>query len=113
MSATGVHWFKYSSPQAYHLLARRMIPWFAAAAVGLIAVGLYVGFLVAPTDVTQGASVSITAVPTMAGTMVTAMLVMMFGFWMYSIAVMLARMGGEVLAVWRRHAAALASHDES
>src|ERR1700704_1844569 len=40
----------------------------------------------------QGASVSITAAPTMAGTMVTAMLVMMFGFWMYSIAVTLARM---------------------
>jgi len=40
----------------------------------------------------QGASVSITAAPTMAGTMVTAMLVMMVGFWMYSIAVTLARM---------------------
>ena len=39
----------------------------------------------------QGASVSITAAPTMAGTMVTAMLVMMAGFWMYSIAVTLAR----------------------
>src|SRR4026209_15662 len=39
----------------------------------------------------QGASVSITAAPTMAGTMVTAMLVMMVGFWMYSIAVTLAR----------------------
>jgi heme exporter protein C len=40
----------------------------------------------------QGASVSITAAPTMAGTMVTAMLVMMFGFWMYSIAVTLVRL---------------------
>ena len=39
----------------------------------------------------QGASVSITAAPTMAGTMVTAMLVMMAGFWMDSIAVTLAR----------------------
>jgi heme exporter protein C len=39
----------------------------------------------------QGASVSITAAPTMAGTMVTAMLVMMGGFWMYSVAVTLAR----------------------
>jgi heme exporter protein C len=227
MSATGVNWFKYSSPQAFYPLAGRLIPWFAAAAVGLIVVGLYVGFFVAPTDVTQGdayriifvhvpaawmsmflyvimaiwaglglglnarpsfmmaqaiaptgamftflalftgsmwgkptwgawwvwdarltselillfqyigiillrssiddlrradrasavlalvgvinvpiiyfsvrwwntlhqgASVSITAAPTMAGTMVTAMLVMMFGFWMYSIAVTLARM---------------------
>ncbi|HWI68571.1 MAG TPA: heme ABC transporter permease CcmC [Nitrospiraceae bacterium] len=54
MSATGINWFKYSSPQAFHPLAGRMIPWFAAAAVGLIAVGLYVGFFIAPTDVTQG-----------------------------------------------------------
>jgi heme exporter protein C len=227
MSATGINWFKYSSPQAFHPLAGRMIPWFSAAAAGLILVGLYVGFFVAPTDATQGdayriifvhvpaawmsmflyvimaiwaglglglnarpsfmmaqaiaptgalftflalftgsmwgkptwgawwvwdarltselillfqyigiillrssiddlrradrasavlalvgvvnvpiiyfsvkwwntlhqgASVSITAAPSMAGTMVTAMLVMMFGFWMYSIAVTLARM---------------------
>jgi heme exporter protein C len=54
MSATGINWYKYSSPQAFHPLAGRMIPWFAAAAVGLIAVGLYVGFFIAPTDVTQG-----------------------------------------------------------
>jgi heme exporter protein C len=54
MSATGINWFKYSSPQAFHPLAGRIIPWFAAAAVGLIAVGLYVGFFIAPTDVTQG-----------------------------------------------------------
>ena len=227
MSTTGINWFKYSSPQALYPLAGRMIPWFAAFALGLIGVGLYVGFFVAPTDVTQGdayriifvhvpaawmsmflyvimaiwaglglglnarpsfmmaqaiaptgamftflalftgsmwgkptwgawwvwdarltselillfqyigiillrssiddlrradrasavlalvgvinvpiiyfsvrwwntlhqgASVSITAAPTMAGTMVTAMLVMMFGFWMYSIAVTLVRM---------------------
>ena len=227
MSVTGINWFKYSSPQALYPLAGRMIPWFAAFALGLIGVGLYVGFLVAPTDATQGdayriifvhvpaawmsmflyvimaiwaglglglnarpsfmmaqaiaptgamftflalftgsmwgkptwgawwvwdarltselillfqyigiillrssiddlrradrasavlalvgvinvpiiyfsvrwwntlhqgASVSITAAPTMAGTMVTAMLVMMFGFWMYSIAVTLVRM---------------------
>jgi len=54
MSATGINWFKYSSPQAFHPLARRMMPWFAAAAVALIAVGLYVGFFIAPTDATQG-----------------------------------------------------------
>ena len=30
------------------------MPWFAAAAVALIAVGLYVGFFIAPTDATQG-----------------------------------------------------------
>ena len=40
----------------------------------------------------QGASVSMTAAPTMATTMVIAMLLMTLGFWMYSIAVTLARM---------------------
>ena len=40
----------------------------------------------------QGASVSMTASPKMATTMVTAMLVMTLGFWMYSFAVTLARM---------------------
>jgi heme exporter protein C len=40
----------------------------------------------------QGASVSMTAAPKMAATMLTAMLVMTLGFWMYSIAVTLARM---------------------
>jgi len=39
----------------------------------------------------QGASVSMTASPKMAATMVTAMLVMTLGFWVYSIAVTLAR----------------------
>jgi len=40
----------------------------------------------------QGASVSMTASPKMAATMVTAMLLMAVGFWMYSIAVTLTRM---------------------
>lgn len=48
MSGTGMNWFKYSSPQALYPLAGRMIPWFAAFALGLIGVGLYVGFLWRP-----------------------------------------------------------------
>jgi heme exporter protein C len=39
----------------------------------------------------QGASVSLTAAPTMARTMLAGMLVMALAFWMYSIAVALAR----------------------
>jgi heme exporter protein C len=39
----------------------------------------------------QGASVGLMAAPTMARTMLTGMLVMALGFWMYSIAVLLAR----------------------
>jgi len=51
-----INWFKYSSPQAFHPLAGRMIPWFSVAAVLLIVVGLYIGFFVAPTDFQQGDS---------------------------------------------------------
>ena len=54
MSFIGINWFKYSSPQAFHPLAGRMIPWFSAAALVLIGVGLYIGFFVAPTDFQQG-----------------------------------------------------------
>jgi heme exporter protein C len=49
-----INWYKYSSPQAFHPLAGKMIPWFAVAALLSICVGLYIGFFVAPTDATQG-----------------------------------------------------------
>ncbi len=49
-----VHWFRFSSPQAFYPLAGRMVPWFAAAAAILGAVGLYIAFFVAPTDAQQG-----------------------------------------------------------
>ena len=49
-----MNWFWYASPQTFYPLAGRMAPWFAAAAVLLAAVGLYIGFFVAPTDAQQG-----------------------------------------------------------
>lgn len=52
----GINWFKYSSPQAFHPLAGKMIPWFSVAAALLIVIGLYIGFFVAPTDFQQGDS---------------------------------------------------------
>jgi len=63
MSFMGINWFKYSSPQAFHPLAGKLIPWFAAAALALIGVGLYLGFFVAPTDATQGEAYRIIFVP--------------------------------------------------
>jgi heme exporter protein C len=54
MSFMGINWFKYSSPQAFYPLVGRLLPWFAAPAVGLIGVGLYIGLFVAPTDFQQG-----------------------------------------------------------
>ena len=49
-----MNWFWYASPQTFYPLAGRMAPWFGIAAAILAAAGLYVGFLVAPTDAQQG-----------------------------------------------------------
>jgi heme exporter protein C len=54
MSSRIVNWFKFSSPATFYPLAGRLIPWFTAAAVALLAVGLYMSFFVAPTDYKQG-----------------------------------------------------------
>jgi heme exporter protein C len=48
--------WKYAAPNLFYPLAGKMIPWFAAAAAVLCALGLYIGFFVAPTDATQGES---------------------------------------------------------
>lgn len=47
-------WFRFSSPASFYPLAGAMIPWFATAAAILAAIGLYIGFRVAPTDFQQG-----------------------------------------------------------
>ncbi len=49
-----INWFKYSAPSTFYGLAGKLVPWFAWSAAILFAVGLYIGFFVAPTDVTQG-----------------------------------------------------------
>ncbi len=54
MSSRIVNWFKFSSPATFYPLVGRMIPWFTAAAVILLGVGLYMSFFVAPTDYKQG-----------------------------------------------------------
>jgi len=50
----GLFWF--ASPQTFYPLAGKMVPLFAVLAVLLGAIGLYIAFLVAPTDATQGES---------------------------------------------------------
>jgi len=52
----GINWLKYSAPQAFYPLAGKLIPWFSVLAALAIAVGLYIGLLVAPTDFQQGES---------------------------------------------------------
>ena len=56
MPGNRINWFYYAAPQRFHALAGRCIPWFAAAALLLAAVGLVVGLGLAPTDFQQGDS---------------------------------------------------------
>jgi heme exporter protein C len=49
-----VNWFRFSSPQTFYPLAGRVVPWFAGAAALFAAIGLYIGFFIAPTDFQQG-----------------------------------------------------------
>ena len=49
-----LYWF--ASPQTFYPLAGKLVPWFAALAIVLTLIGLYVAFFVAPTDATQGDS---------------------------------------------------------
>jgi heme exporter protein C len=46
--------YYYASPATFYPLAGKLVPWFAALALVLAAVGLYIGFFVAPTDFQQG-----------------------------------------------------------
>jgi heme exporter protein C len=49
-----VNIYKYASPVSFYPLAGRAMPFFAALAVVLGALGLYLGLVVAPTDFQQG-----------------------------------------------------------
>jgi heme exporter protein C len=49
-----VHWFRYASPRTFDALGARLMPYFAARAVLCMLAGLYIGFVVAPTDARQG-----------------------------------------------------------
>ena len=49
-----INWFKYAAPINFYPLAGKLIPWFAILSALLCATGLYLGFVVAPADATQG-----------------------------------------------------------
>jgi heme exporter protein C len=52
--SSGIHWFKYASPQMFFPVAGKLIPLFSIIAVILGVIGMYVGFFLAPTDHQQG-----------------------------------------------------------
>ena len=49
-----INWFKYSAPSTFYDLAGKLAPWAAGLSAILFAIGLYIGFFVAPTDAVQG-----------------------------------------------------------
>jgi heme exporter protein C len=49
-----MNWFYFASPSTFYRLAGRMVPWLFAASLVLGVAGLYMGFVVAPTDAQQG-----------------------------------------------------------
>ena len=75
-----VSWFYFSSPQTFYGLAGRLQPWFAALAFVFCAVGLYIGFLVAPTDAQQGESYRIIFIHVPAAWM-SMFIYLVMGFW--------------------------------
>ncbi|HEY6512526.1 MAG TPA: heme ABC transporter permease CcmC [Burkholderiaceae bacterium] len=51
-----IRWFTFAAPSRFYALADAVNPWLWAIALLLTAIGLYIGFFVAPTDATQGDS---------------------------------------------------------
>jgi heme exporter protein C len=78
--AAGGGWWKYAAPNLFYPLAGKLIPWIAAAAAVLCALGLYLAFFVAPTDATQGESYRIIFIHVAAAWMSMFLYVVM-AFW--------------------------------
>jgi len=51
---TPLRFFTFAAPSRFYALAGRLVPWLYGLAALTAALGLYVGFFVAPTDATQG-----------------------------------------------------------
>src|SRR3569833_278278 len=126
-----MNWFKFSSPATFYPLAGRLIPYFAALAVVLTLIVLYLGFMSLKASIDdprraarasgllaivgvinvpiiyksvewlntlhQGATITIRSGTSMEATMIMALIVMIFAFWMYTIAVVLTRVRCEIL----------------
>ena len=72
--------YHFSSPQTFYPLAGKMQPFFAALALVLCAIGLYIGFFVAPTDAQQGDAYRIIFIHVPAAWM-SMFLYLVMGFW--------------------------------
>ena len=54
MTKVPIRLFTFAAPSRFYGLAGASIPWFWAVTIAFAVAGLYMGFFVAPTDVTQG-----------------------------------------------------------
>lgn len=70
----------FSSPKSFYPLAGKLLPWFSALALALTALGLYLGFFVAPTDYKQGESYRIIFIHVAAAWMSMFIYVIMAGW---------------------------------
>lgn len=80
MSSRTINWFRYSSPATFYALAGKLIPWFAWGSAVLFALGLYIGFFLAPTDFQQGESYRIIFIHVPAAWMSMFLYVVMVGY---------------------------------
>jgi heme exporter protein C len=72
--------FTFASPPRFYRLATRCVPWLYGLAAVLTLAGLYIGFLVAPTDATQGDAYRIIFVHVPAAWM-SMVLYLVMAFW--------------------------------
>jgi heme exporter protein C len=72
--------FQFAAPQAFFPLAGKLVPWFSVLAGALALAGLYVAFLVAPTDHQQGESYRIIFIHVPAAWMSMFLYVVMAGW---------------------------------
>ncbi len=72
--------FTFAAPSRFYRLAGALTPWFWAVAIVLTAIGLYMGFFVAPTDATQGESYRIIFIHVPAAWM-SMLLYLVMAFW--------------------------------
>lgn len=72
--------YTFAAPSRFYALAGRLIPWLYAVAALTAALGLYVGFFVAPTDATQGEAYRIIFIHVPAAWM-SMILYLVLAFW--------------------------------
>jgi len=80
VTAQPLRFFSFAAPSRFYALAGRLLPLFWVMAVVLSAIGLYIGFFVAPTDATQGDAYRIIFIHVPAAWM-SMLLYLVMAFW--------------------------------